>query len=177
MLTQRVSVGIDPGPEYSAIVVIREYTQGNRPRFDYHGILDNESMRGVLLDLCCKWHSDVIDYGWEHSIGIERIKSYGMPAGDSLLETCVYTGRLLEIIDRAMKGATYTIHRPPRKTVVTHICGVAKGGDSHVRQAMIDRWGEPGRKAQPGLTYGFKGDEWAALAVASWVMDQGTHLK
>jgi hypothetical protein len=37
--------------------------------------------------------------------------------------------------------------------------------DSNIRQALIDRFGEPGTKKVPGLLYGIKKDEWSALAL------------
>jgi hypothetical protein len=38
--------------------------------------------------------------------------------------------------------------------------------DANIRQALIDKIGPQGTKAQPGPTYGIKSHSWAALAVA-----------
>jgi hypothetical protein len=54
----------------------------------------------------------------------------------------------------------------PRKEIVMELCGSARAKDPHVAQALRDHYGEPGRKAAPGPTYGIKGHEWQALAVA-----------
>ena len=48
----------------------------------------------------------------------------------------------------------------------------AHAKDSNVRMAMLDRWGAPGTKLSPGVTFGLAKDEWSALAIASTVTDK-----
>ncbi len=42
----------------------------------------------------------------------------------------------------------------------------------NIRQALIDRFGPPGKKKAPGATYGLSGDMWSALAVAVTFTDK-----
>lgn len=99
---------------------------------------------------------------------IEMIGHYGtgMPAGKTVFDTCVWIGRFMEAYGAANVS---TILRP---TVKTHICGSARAKDANVSRALKDRFGEPGTKKAPGLTYGITGDLWAALAVAVTWHDQ-----
>jgi Holliday junction resolvasome RuvABC endonuclease subunit len=92
---------------------------------------------------------------------IERIASYGMAVGESVFLTCFFIGRLIE---RA--STCGPVHLITRKEVVVQLCGTARAKDSNIRQVLIDRFGEPGTKKNPGPTYGIKADMWAALAVA-----------
>ena len=41
----------------------------------------------------------------------------------------------------------------------------------NIRQALIDRFGPQGSKKNPGPTFGFGGDTWAALAVGATYID------
>lgn len=101
---------------------------------------------------------------------IEQIKSYGMAVGESIFETCVWTGRFMEAF-----GAD-RVHRISRTDVKVHLCRSAKAKDANVRQALIDRFGGKekaiGTKKAPGPLYGVSGDVWAALAVAITWTDQ-----
>lgn len=99
-------------------------------------------------------------------LGLERVASYGMAVGAEVFETCFWSGRFYEQCKECKQ-----ILRPTRKEIVVHICGTAKAKDANVRQAMIDRWGAPGTKKNPGPTFGMAGDMWAALAVATYTMD------
>ena len=60
----------------------------------------------------------------------------------------------------------------PRKDVKRHLCGNTTTNDKYVRQALIDRFGEPGTKKNPGRLYGVSGHIWAALAVAITAADR-----
>jgi len=53
-----------------------------------------------------------------------------------------------------------------RKEVKIYLCGSMKAKDPNIRQALIDRLGDPGTKKNPGPTYGVKSHAWSALAVA-----------
>lgn len=101
-------------------------------------------------------------------LAVEMIASYGMPVGAEVFETCVFVGRLIE---RWLARSYTEPLRVYRRDVKLHLCGSNRAKDSHVRQALIDRYG-PGRsaavgvKASPGPLYGMKADVWQALAVA-----------
>lgn len=94
---------------------------------------------------------------------IEKIASYGMAVGESVFETCVWTGRFMEIYgpDR--------VERMPRLNVKMHLCHDSKAKDANIRQAIIDRFGGKmsiGNKKSPGPLYGVSKDVWSALAIA-----------
>lgn len=139
-------IAIDPGDKQSAVVV-----WDGRVIHDSF-ILDNETIS--------IWLSDKRNYSPTYMpVVCEMIASYGMAVGETVFETCVWIGRFW---DRA--GSAF--HRIKRKDVKMHLCGSMRAKDSNIRQALIDRFGSPGTRANPGLTYGLKKDLWAAFAVA-----------
>lgn len=99
-----------------------------------------------------------------NELAIEMIASYGMPVGREVFETCVWIGRFIEAW-----GGTYAMTRVTRNEVKNHLCGSSKAKDSNIRQALIDLFGPPGKKSDPGPTFGLSGDMWAALGVAATV--------
>jgi hypothetical protein len=100
-------------------------------------------------------------------IAIEMIASYGMPVGREVFETCVWIGRFQQASRQADR-----VLLVPRLTVKMHLCHSAKARDSHVWQALVDRFGPPGPKAKPGLLYGINAHARTALALAVTVEDQ-----
>ena len=136
-------LAIDPGPAESAYVIwdgaILQY-----------GKLPNDDIRRLFQE---RYLTDAV---------CERIRSYGMPAGAELFETCEWAGRFWDVA--YSRGIDW--HWLARKDVKINLCGSMKAKDANIRQALIDRLGPPGTKKQPGATYGISGDLWAALAVA-----------
>lgn len=142
---------IDPGPVESAYVI-----------WDGERIHDKGKVpSGHILPLIDIHHGDC-------NIACEMIACYGMAVGAEVFETCVWIGRYLE---RAPKGMS----RIKRGEVKMHLCHSMKAKDSNIRQALIDRFGAPGTKKQPGLTFGLSGDMWAAFAVAVTYYDNLTN--
>ena len=144
---------IDPGPEQSA------YLKWDGSLIRYKGIAPNEAL---LRDL----HLISADV-----LVIEQIKSYGMPVSDSVFDTVYWTGRFAQV----WQPKTADCALIPRLTVKMHICHDSRAKDSNIRQALISRFGPPGTKKNPGLTYGLKADMWAAFALAVYYYD--THAK
>lgn len=98
-------------------------------------------------------------------LAIEMICSYGMPAGASLFDTCVFIGEMRrELHYNAEREPTTTLI--PRIQVKSHICHSGKATDSNIRQALIDLFGLQGTKKAPGPTYDISADVWSALAIA-----------
>lgn len=99
---------------------------------------------------------------------IEMIKSYGNVMGDSVIETCVWIGRFLQvwINQQGLIFGRVKYALLPRKSVVTQICNNPRAKDSNVRQALIDKFGGPGVEKKGGALYEVKNDMWSALAVA-----------
>lgn len=93
---------------------------------------------------------------------IEKVACYGMAVGESVFETCVWTGRLIERFTQIR----IPVKRLPRMDVKMHLCKQARARDGNVIQALKDRFGEKGTKKKPGILYGIKADEWQALALA-----------
>lgn len=55
-----------------------------------------------------------------------------------------------------------------RKDVKLHHCLSPRANDATIRQALIDKYGAPGTKSHPGLTYGLSQDMWSAFAIAAY---------
>lgn len=155
-------LAIDPGPVYSGVALID--TETMKPILV--GKVENREM---LVNL------QIPKRKQELSVVIEMVSHYGtgMPAGESVFDTCVWIGRYLEYF--YSKGiATDTIKR---KEVKLHLCGCVTAKDSNVIQALIDRFAKDtpnygkGRKKQPGWFYGFKADVWQAYALGIAYLD------
>lgn len=99
-------------------------------------------------------------------MAIEMIASYGMAVGQTVFETCVWIGRFIQ--RRTCPDYNY-IYRKDEKMC---LCHSMKANDSTIRQALIDRFGEVGVKANPGWFYKFKKDIWAAYAVGVVFIDK-----
>ena len=133
---------IDPGPTESAYVI----WDGS------HILAKGKVPSGSILPL-------IGIHERTSRIVCEMIACYGMAVGAEVFETCVWIGRYLEKAQGQMDRIT-------RGTVKMHLCHSMKAKDSNIRQALIDRLGAPGKKSDPGITFGLSGDMWAALAVA-----------
>lgn len=145
-------IGIDPGPLQSAIVVVGR--DGN--------VLESLKDRNDMI--LAKLRAYVGE-----RVAIEMVQSFGMPVGAEVFETVFWIGRFAEVVSD-------TVVRINRGEVKTHHCRSSKANDSHIRQALVDRYGGKdaaiGRKANPGPLYGVKGDCWQALAVALVAQDR-----
>lgn len=122
-----------------------------------------------VLDSGITVNDDLIDFVCEcgmlgDELAIEMIASYGKPVGAETFETCVWIGRFMQAFGRPF--ATSLVFR---RQVKRWVCNNDQAKDPHVRQALIDIFGPPGRKSDPGPTYGVTGDAWAALGVAATV--------
>lgn len=98
---------------------------------------------------------------------IENVASYGMAVGKEVFQTCVWIGRFQQkLLDAGSK--VELIYRQPVKL---HHCHSSKAKDGNVRQALIDKYGSPGTKKNPGVTYGLKSHTWQAFALATYVAE------
>lgn len=156
-----IILAIDPGPEQSGWVC---YDAGAK-EVRASGLFKNWEIRNLVRRADLSTHC-----------AIEMIASYGMPVGASVFETCCWIGRFEESWFGGWAECGGWRKEPRaqrvfRKDVKMHLCGTPRAKDSNVRQALMDRYGSTrqtaiGTKANPGPLYGFKGDIWAALAVA-----------
>jgi hypothetical protein len=144
---------IDPGYTQSAWVLWCD----DRPvRF---GITDNATLVGLI-------RKNRAMAGPGIDMAVEMIASYGMPVGREVFHTCVWIGRFLEAWGAARADLVY------RQEVKMHLCNSMKAKDGNIRQALIDRYGEPGTKKAPGRLYGVSKDVWSAIAVAVFYSDR-----
>lgn len=108
-------------------------------------------------DFPCDFDADLIV--------IEKVACYGMPVGETIFETVFWSGIFAERY-KSYSSEIKRIARIERKDIKMHLCGSMRAKDGNIRQVLIDKFGEPGKKKSPGILYGMKGDQWAALAVA-----------
>ena len=148
--TVKPLLAVDPGTDQSSWVVwdgARVLTFGTDANEDL--LISLEGQEGMTSPF------DDIQY-----MAVEMIASYGMPVGREVFETCVWIGKFLH----AWKPRSY--RQIFRREVKLELCGSPRAKDANVRRAILDRVGPQGTKKNPGPTYGFKKDEWAALGVA-----------
>lgn len=144
-------LAIDPGETESGLVAL----DGNKIIF--HGNVNNDHI------LKFNEHSlkVPIDY-----VAIEMMASFGMAVGKSVFNTCVWIGRFYQHFQPRPVRLVY------RMEVKMYFCHSMKAKDSNIRQAIIDRFGPPGKKHSPGPTYGIVSHEWSALAIALYARDK-----
>lgn len=118
--------------------------------------------------------SGIYDSLWfAHACYIEEIAGYGMNVGAEVFKTIYWYGRFAEAWYANSMDATEAV-LVPRKDIKLHICGSSKATDTHIRGALIDRFGQPGKKSNPNpITFGVTKHEWSALAIATYAIDTG----
>jgi len=139
-------LGIDPGSSESGYVL---WDTESKVLIESQYVLNILLMRAMIRDK----RADVV--------AIERIRGYGIVAGDDTFNTCEWIGRF----DLAATGSGKQVRLIPRKDIKRHLCGNTTTNDKYIRQALIDRLGDVGTKKKPGPLYGISGHLWAALAV------------
>lgn len=142
-------LAIDPGPAQSAFVVWDGKILG------YSGIQPNEQIR-TMLAMCATNSYNVV--------AIEMVACYGMAVGREVFETCLWIGRFME-------RSPVEPRLVYRRDVKMHHCQSARAKDGNIRQALIDKYGPPGTKKEPGGTYGLKSHLWAAFAIAALISE------
>lgn len=151
-------LGIDPGTVDSAFVLWDTET---------HQILAyNSSYRDEKKDLVHKQKNEevlgaVINRTNYDLLSCEMISGQGMPVGKETFVTVLWIGRYIQAAQ--MIGKKFCL--VPRQTVKFNMCNSAKANDSTIRMALIDRYGQPGKKKSPGLTFPLHADMWQAFAV------------
>lgn len=137
------TLALDPGTtETGYVLCLNDHVA-------YSGVLPNADILAMLRS------ADTADL-----LAVEMISSFGMPVGRETFETVFWIGRFVE----AWGGDYELIYR---KDIKLKLCGSARAKDPNIRQALIDRFGAPGTKKNPGPTYGVKSHAWSALAVAA----------
>lgn len=144
--------GIDPGTYESALVV---WDQSHRRVVRADIFPNHELLDGLRSDA---WGDCLM--------ACEMIASYGMPVGKETFETVLWIGRFMEARNPGQFELVY------RKDIKMHFCYSMQAKDANVAQALRDRFGAKGNKANPGPLYGIKSHLWQALAVATYWTDK-----
>lgn len=144
-------IAIDPGTEQSAVLV----WDGTVVQAD---IIPNPA----LLEIARTPRSE------RRAVYCEMIASYGMPVGKEIFETCVFIGQLKEAYEA--NGSLF--HLVYRRDIKLHHCLSPRATDANIRQALIDKYGKPGTRKEPGLLYGIHSHLWSALAIATYVTER-----
>lgn len=150
---------IDPGTEKSAYVLF--------------SVVD-EIIKGCdFVDNSWVLHELKVLHGAGHFLKVvcEDFECFGMPIGVSSIKTIRWTGRF----EQACCAMDLPFEYLKRSKIRGNICNSQNAKDSNIRQALIDRYGAPGTKKNPGRLYGVKSHIWSALAVA--VTYQDLYLK
>lgn len=122
---------------------------GREPVVTVAGVFANRVARGYAFE--------VFD-----TVAIELVRSYGMPVGAEVFDTCIEIGRFVEVAEAV--GAIVDLI--PRQHVKLELCGSPRAKDPNIRAALIDIFGGPGAEKKGGPLAGVKSHAWAALAVA-----------
>lgn len=146
-------VSIDPGTEVSGYVVLRPGWSDDEYEIVEGGVLPNAE----LIERIPSFARDE-----DSALVVEQIKSYGQVVGQTTFETVLWSGRFIErwLMERD------EFYRIPRKDAVKYVTGSGNGKDADVFRCLKERFGEPGKKTDPGFLYGLTNDARAALAVA-----------
>lgn len=147
---------VDPGTLQSALVVLE--------RGGPHGFIVRDHQTLLNLDLLALLRTV---RGSSDTLVIEQMQSMGMAVGQEVFTTVWWSGRFYETWGHAHR------YQLPRRPIKLHLCGTMQAKDSHVRQALLDKFGGSsaiGVKRAPGPLYGVKAHEFAALAVGvTWL--------
>lgn len=145
-----IVLAVDPGTTQSAFLLM-----GNDWEILDKGKVFNEELRPI-----------VAEYGYNIMV-IEGFQSFGMSVGHTVFQTAYFIGRLLEIAE-STEHETLMVYR---QDIKLHHCHTCKAKDANLRQALVDRFGDPGTKKNPGKLYGISKDVWSALAIATYWHD------
>ena len=99
---------------------------------------------------------------------IEKIAGMGMAVGQEVFDTCNWSGRFHQAL--VIRGVQ--VEYVTRLQEKICLCGTARAKDPNIRQALLDRFGVVGVKANKGWFYGVSKDVWSAIAVGTTWMDK-----
>jgi hypothetical protein len=143
-------LSIDPGNVLSAYVVL-----DNNLRPIEFAKIDNYNLKNILGEIINRYNIK--------NVAIEHVASMGMAVGQTIFTTCIWIGRFTETLSRHVD--IVEIKEIYRREEKINLCGSMKAKDGNIRQALIDRFGIVGVKANKGWFYGVSKDVWSAIAV------------
>jgi len=144
-------LSLDVGTTESAFALM-DHSLAN-PLVKFGKILNEDIEWEIISPVTGNPRADIIAY--------EEFASYGMPIGESTMRSIWWNGYYCRICDEI--GVKYA--PVLRKDVKMHLCQTMKAKDCNIRQALIDRYGEPGTKKNPGILYKVSKDVWSAIAI------------
>lgn len=153
-------IGLDPGTEQSGWVL----WDSGAEKVERFAIEPNTAVRDVLRNLQAE----------ADELVIEEFESFGMAVGKEVFRTVFWSGRFAECWERlrAGRGSGERAYLMPRRAVKIAHCGTSRGNDATVWQSLVDRFGKPGTKGEPGVLFGIKSHMRSALALAVAFADQ-----
>lgn len=144
---------IDPGSEQSGWVLL-----DTQPRL-------------VLVDSGIHPNGDMLDWIRDGQradvLAIEVAESFGQKVWAQVFVTTRWVGRMQQVWRQPDQVELVT-----RSQVKLCVAGKRAAKDADIRQCLIDRIGDVGRKATPGPLYGMRSHCWPALGVAVTVLEQ-----
>ena len=151
-------LGIDAGTWQSGFV----FYNTEKHSLGRHGVIENDALLKLIREMEL-WPDD--------RVAIEKICTYGMTVGQSVLDTAVWNGRFYQRVLDVHGKETAMI---PRIDVKMFLCKDSRAKDKNVRRAILDlfpavgggKTPEIGTKSQPGPLYGVKSHVWSALGIA-----------
>lgn len=151
-------LGIDPGPKTTGVALFDAVR--NKVRWSEQK-MKNADVLQLLLE-------ERYDFA-----AVECIEAIYSPfVGADTVRTIRYIGRLEEALGKQLPRTKVCFLSPQRVRMI--VTGTAAAKDPGVRQALIDKIGPAGRKAEPGPTYGVSSHAWRALAVAYAALHRGS---
>ena len=148
-----VLLSIDPGTEYTGVAFL---SSGRVTALKVR----NEVVLEYVKKLACTCDTVVI----------EEFAGFGMNVGQSTFTACRWAGRFEQAAIEA--GAEVVLVK--RKAIVRHFTGTNRGGDTQVRRALTERYGNRGTQLERGPFFYVQGnsDSWSATALAIYVYEQ-----
>lgn len=165
---------VDPGSEHSGWVVYdasarRVLAAGNEtPNLEVASAAFHHGFGAVGASRIHGIDGDKI-------MAIEVVQPMGQPLYGTVVQTAVWTGRMIEAFKSPARGSEWFAWNPPleirRTEVKRRLLGSTKGSDAQVTAVLCDIHGGSrpaaiGTIKKPGPLYTVKGHAWAALAVA-----------
>jgi len=156
-------LAIDPGQKESGFVKLKYNKRNKNFKIIEKGILENNKILKKIY-----FFKLIINPTEKRFITIESITSYGMPIGQSTIDSIYWVGRFHQ---KAIENDIKTI-LIPRKDIKLYLCGNCRAKDKNIRQRLIDKFGLPGTKKNPGKLCGISNHTWAALATGVVFLEQ-----
>lgn len=148
-------LGIDPGPNDSGYVI-----------WDAEGEVIKKAEHVLNHEILPAFRNLSIESGIS-VIAIEDPQAQKRPASVDFIETCKWVGRFQEAIERQIGYHDWAkLVLIPYRDVSAYFCKIVNAKEKFVKNALISRYGDPGKKKTPGKLYGITGHCLSALAVA-----------